>query len=124
MERLATLPLGEIPLVVVLLKAPEPHICVLWGDQFVKPSFAQPTPEDGKVLAFVGDIHLGLLLATLVAKLEWLTPGEVNVPQAADMEALMAHLTPGHPRLPPETPRPYRVSVPQASLPPLSLVTC
>ena len=61
MERLATLPLGDRPPLVVFLEAPEPHIRVLWGAQFVTPSFAQPTPEDGKVLAFARDTRLGLL---------------------------------------------------------------
>ena len=62
------------------VEAPEPHIRVLWGAQFVTSSFAQPTPEDGKVLAFSRDIRLGLLPTPVVVKLEWLTPGEVNVP--------------------------------------------
>ena len=38
------------------------------------------------------------------------------------MQALMSRLAPGNPRLPPETPRPDRISVPRASLDPLSLV--
>ena len=83
------------------------------------PFFAHPTPEDGKVIAFAIDIHLGLLPATVVVKPECLTPGFVNVEY---MEALLSHLTPGHPQLPPETPRPYRVSVPRVSLVPLSLL--
>ena len=107
---------------MVYVEAPEPHIRVLWGAQFVTPSFAQPTPEDGKVLAFSRDIRLGLLPTPVVVKLEWLTPGEVAVTQSAYMEDLLARLDPGHPRLPPDTPRPNRVSVPRASLSPLSLV--
>ena len=31
LEKLATLPLGDMPLLVVCLKAPEPHIYMLWG---------------------------------------------------------------------------------------------
>ena len=65
---------------MVCLKAPEPHIRVLWGAQFVTLSFAQPTSEDGKVLDFARDIRFGLLLETVVVKPEWLTPGEVTVP--------------------------------------------
>ena len=38
------------------------------------------------------------------------------------MEDLLVRLAPGHPRLPLETPRLYRVSVPRVSLAPLSLV--
>ena len=79
LERLATLPLGERPQLVVCLEDPEPHIRVLWVAQFVTLSFAQPTPEDGKVLAFARDIRLGLLPAKVVVKSEWLTPGEVTV---------------------------------------------
>ena len=61
LERLGSLPLGERPLLVVCLEAPEPHIRVIWGAQFVTPSFSQPTPEDGEVLAFAREICLGLL---------------------------------------------------------------
>ena len=63
------MPLGKRPPLVVCLEAPEPHIHVIWGAQFVTPSFAQPTPEDGKFLAFARDIQLGLLPATMVVKL-------------------------------------------------------
>ena len=51
LERLTTLPLGERPPLVVCLEAPETHIRMLWGTNFVTPSFYQPTPKDGKVLA-------------------------------------------------------------------------
>ena len=73
------------------------------------PSFTQPTPEDGKVLAFARDIRLGLLPATVVVQLEWLAPGKVMVPLVMDMEALLARLAPGLPRLAAETPRPEMV---------------
>ena len=65
------------------LKDPEPHICVFWGAQFVTPSFAQPTPEGGKILAFLRDIRLRLLPDTVVVQPEWFTPADVAVPQAA-----------------------------------------
>ena len=104
LERLATLPLGERPPLVVFLESPESHIHVLWGNQLINLYFAQQTLEDGKVISFAGDIRLGLLPETL-----------------ADMESLMARLAPGHPHLPPDTPRPDRVSVPWASLTPLTL---
>ena len=122
MERPTNFPLGERPLLVVCLEAPEPHIRVIWGAQFVTPSIAQPKTEDGNILAFDRDIRLVLLPATVAVKPEWITPGDVNVPQAADMGDLMSHLDPGHPRLPLETPIPERVSLPWASLAPLSLV--
>ena len=61
LERLASLTLGDRPPLVVCLESQEPHIRVLWGDQFVTPSFAQLNLDDGKVLAFSGDIRLGLL---------------------------------------------------------------
>ena len=72
LERLVTLPLGERPPLEVCLEAPESHIRVIWGAQFVTPSFAQTTPEDGKVLVFARDICLGLLPATVVVRPEWL----------------------------------------------------
>ena len=74
---------------MVCLEAPESHICVQWGAQFVTLSFAQKTPEEGKVLDFSRDICLGLLPTTVVVSPEWLAPGEVTVPQATDMESLM-----------------------------------
>ena len=58
LKLLASLPLGERSPLVVCLNSPEPHIQVLWGTRFVTPSFAQPTPEDGKVLVFARDIQL------------------------------------------------------------------
>ena len=122
LERLATLPLGERPPLVVYLEAPEPHIHVLWGAQFMTLSFLQPTLEDGKALAFAKDIHLGLLPATGAVHPECITPEEVAGPQEADMETLLARLSPGHLRLPPDTPRTDRVSVPRTYLAPLSLV--
>ena len=100
LKRLATLPMGESPPLVVCLESPEPNICLIWGDQFVTPSFAQPTPEDGKVLAFARDIRLGLLTATLVVHPKWPTSADVAVPQAEEMEALLACLAPRHPCLP------------------------
>ena len=60
---------------MVCIEAPETHIRVLWGTQFATLSFDQPTPEDGKVLAFAGDIFLGMLPSTMVVQPEWLTSG-------------------------------------------------
>ena len=56
---------------------------MLWGAQFVTLYFAQPTPEDRKVLVFVRDICLGLLTATVMVQPEWVTAEYVAVPQAA-----------------------------------------
>ena len=75
LKRLATLPLGERPPLVLCLKDPEPHIRVLWGAQFLTPSFAQSSPENGKFLAF----------ATVVVQPEWITPSDVAVPPALEM---------------------------------------
>ena len=74
LERLATFPLGGRPQLVVCLEAPEPHIRMLWENQFVTPSFAQNTPENRNVLNFAQDIRIGLLPATVVVHLEWLSP--------------------------------------------------
>ena len=103
---------------MVCLESSEPHIRVIWGTQFVTPSFAQPTPKDGNrnILASEREIRLGLLPAMVVVQSEWLTPADVAVLQAADMEALLARLAPRHPHLSPETPRTERISVPRASL--------
>ena len=55
---------------MVCLEAPEPYILTLWGTGFATQSFVQPIPEDGKVLAFARDIHLGILPATVVVQPE------------------------------------------------------
>ena len=94
-------------------------MCVLWGAEFVTLPFAQPTLEDGKVLAFARDTPLGLLPAKVVVKPEWLTLADLAVPQVIDMEALLAHLAPGHTCLPPDTPRTDRFSISRAYLSPL-----
>ena len=86
------------------------------------PSFAQPTQENGNIFAFARDICVGFLSETVVVNPDWLTPVEVNVHQAADMEDLLARLTPGHTRLTIGNIRPDRVSVTQPSLSSLSLV--
>ena len=71
---------------MVCLENPEPHIRVFWGAQFVIPSFAQPTPEDGKVLVFAKDILLVLLPATVVVQPEWLEGGRGGCPLWPDLE--------------------------------------
>ena len=103
---------------MVCLEVPEPHIRVLWGTQFMTPSSAQPTPEDGKVLAFAKRY------------LPWTAPDHGSRPDgvacprrihgpAYDIDG-GASGTP-HPRLAVDTQQPDRVSVLWVSLSPLSL---
>ena len=73
---------------MVFLEALESHIRMLWGSQFVTPSFYQHTPEDGNVLAFLQDISLGLLPETVVVQMEWISSEELLVPRSTEMEAL------------------------------------
>ena len=63
------------------------------------PSFTKPTPEDGRVLDFAGDIWMGKLTATGVLLQKWLTPSKAEVPRESEMEATLARLAPGHPML-------------------------
>ena len=58
----------------------------------------------------------------MVVQPEWITPGKLAVLRVTEMEALLARLDPGYPRLPADTQWPERVSVPQASLVALYLV--
>ena len=104
---------------MVCLEYPEPHIRMLWGTQFVNPSFVKPT---GRSLPLRKDIRLGILPETVVVQPEWLSPEEVAVPRETEMEAIIARLSLGHPWLPADTLRPERVSVPRSSLSPLALV--
>ena len=114
--------LGERPPLVVCPEAPEPYIRVIWGAQFVTLSFAQTTQEDRKFLAFAREIRLDLLPDMVVVQPDWLTPSDVAVPPAAEMEALLARLASVHNRQPQDTQRAERVSIPWASLAPVSLV--
>ena len=82
----------------------------------------RPTPEDEKVLTFARDIRLGQLPATVVILREWLNQSKVEVLRETEMEAAKERLELEQPRLAKDTPRPERVSVPQANLSPLSLV--
>ena len=94
---------------MVCFDASEPHIRILWVTQFVTPTFEKPTPEDGKLLSLTRDIQLGLLTAMVVVQPECLTSEYLAVPQAAEMEALVLRLAPGHPLLP-RTPQGQRGS--------------
>ena len=87
LECIITLPLGKRPQLVVCLKSPAMHIRVIWGNQFVTPSFVRPTPEDEKVLTFVREFRMDQLPATVVILQEWLTQSKVEVLREADMEA-------------------------------------
>ena len=114
--------LGNRPPLVVCLEALEPYIRVIWGAQFMTPSFAQHTPEDVKVFALERDICLGLLPEIVVVKSAWLTLVEFAVSQVAEMETHLARLALGHPRLSLDTPRTDIVSILRASLDLLSPV--
>ena len=107
---------------MVCLEASEMQIRVLWGTQFITPSFVRPTLEAVKVLVFARNIGLGWLLAIVVILPEWLTPIEVEVLLENEMEVASVRLSPGHTRLAKGPAWPERVSVPMASLSLLSLV--
>ena len=104
---------------MVCLEDPEPQIRMLWGTQFVTPSFSQPT---GRYSPLREDTRLGILLPMVVVQPEWLAPEEVAAPRVTEMEALIARLALGHPWIPADTLRPERVSVPRSSLDSLYLV--
>ena len=48
--------LEERPPLLACVEAPELHIRVLWGVEYVMPYLTNATPEDGKVLAFVKEL--------------------------------------------------------------------
>ena len=95
---------------------------MLWRTHYVTPSFARPTPEDGKVPALASYIQLGQLPASVVMIPEWLEPSKVELLQEEDTKAELSRLPHGTPKLPEETHRPERVSVPLVSMAPLYLV--
>ena len=99
LEIIATLPLTDQTLLLIFLEIPEPHIPVLWGVQYVTPSFSQATPEDGTVLAFSRDSRLGILPATVEVNPDWLTMRDVSDPTIAEIDVALAATGPGVPRL-------------------------
>ena len=62
------MPLTKWPLLLMCLANPELHIKILWGAQYVNPSFMRTTPEDGNVLIFSRDVRLGHLPTTVKVK--------------------------------------------------------
>ena len=66
------MPLGERPPLLAYVEAPELHICVLWGVEYVMPYFTHATPEDEKVLNFVRNFRKGQLSTTVKVLSEWL----------------------------------------------------
>ena len=61
LERLETPRLEERTLIMTCIKNPDPHICFLWRIQYGMPSFARAIPEDGKLIIFARNVHLGKL---------------------------------------------------------------
>ena len=78
--------------------------------------------EDRKILAFARETPLSQLPDTVVMLPECLTPSETEVPQEANMEAALARLPPGTPRLISYTTSPERASVSLLLISPLYLV--
>ena len=78
-----------------MLDVPEPHIRVLWGVQYVTPSFARATPEDGKVLAFTQDVHLGMLPVIVRVNHDWMTVRNVPAPTITELNTTFATTGPG-----------------------------
>ena len=71
-QRLATLPLEERPLLVVCVDTLNLHIRVLWGAKYVIPSFIQITPKYSKFLVFPWDVSQGQVPNTLEVNPNWL----------------------------------------------------
>ena len=95
LELLATLPLEERPPWMVPLKELEPHIQVLWGLQYVTPSYASANTEDGRLIAFVRDTRGGHLPMNTKISLEWI---EINSCQETTVDSLNNTLDTPSPR--------------------------
>lgn len=93
---------------MVCIETPEPHIRGIWGTQYVTLSFARPTPEESKVLAFTRYFCMGHLSSTFKIDPAWLDLNKREVPQEAGMEAALARLPLGTHRTPDDTPNPER----------------
>ena len=122
LEIIATLPLTDQTLLLIFLEIPEPHIPVLWGIQYVIPSFSQATPEDGTVLAFSRDARLGILPATVEVNPDWLTMRDVSDPTITEIDVALAETGPGVPRLQDATEASDAVVVSNTAINPLALV--
>ena len=89
LKRLAAFPLSEHPPLVVCIEIPAPHIRMLWVQKFVAPLFAQPTPEDGNILAFLRDIHGGQIPASIEILAHWLKTQDITDTTAQELQAAL-----------------------------------
>ena len=122
LERLATLPLTERPLLLVCLSTPDSHIRVLWGMHYMIPSFTCATPEDGAVLVFPRNDRLRILPTTVEVQEDWLSVQDVVTPTATELDAALAVTGPFAPRLPEVNAASDTVAVAKITLAPLTMV--
>ena len=122
LKKLTTLSLPENPPLVIFVYTPTPYIRVLWGDHYSMPSCAQPSPEYGRVLAFVRYIRLGQIPSMVAILKVFLDEDNCDNPEDIGLYQVIMHLTPETPRLPPETGNPDRFCFLLASLDLVSLI--
>ena len=106
LKKLTTLSLPENPPLVIFVYTPTPYIRVLWGAHYSMPSCAQPSPEYGRVLAFVRYIRLGQIPSMVAILKVFLDEDNCDNPEDIGLYQVIMHLTPETPRLPPETGNP------------------
>ena len=90
--------------------------------QYVTPSFARATLEDGAVLAFSQYVRLRMLPAAVEVKPNWLTVRNVPAPTIAELNAALVTMGPGVISLLEDTAASDTVEVWKTAIAPLALV--
>ena len=83
LEWLATFLIRERPPLIIFPDTPSPYIRLLWGTEFVDPSYLSPTQKYGKVLLFVIFVLDRKLLITIEVLVNYIKVGQVIVTNAA-----------------------------------------
>ena len=99
-----------------------PYFCVLWGIQYVTPSFLRGVPEQGEILAFTQDIRQGNIPSTVEISPEWLEINDRDVPFVKGLDRALYTLPPGVSQVPDQTPMVEILIFLMVSINPLELV--
>ena len=104
------------------VKTPYLHIRVLWGVEYVMPSFMQPTPEDGKVLALTRDVSQGQPPNTVNFNPNWLKVDAEDVLSLEEITQDLTRTAPGTPSIHKQKINSDRIVDPRTSIYPLKLI--
>ena len=86
------------------------------------PSFTQPTPEDGKVLAFSRDVRQAHIPTTAEVNPEWFQVDAEDIPSLEELTQALDRTSLVTPRIPDQTVTSNSIAVPRSYIAPLKLI--